>query len=240
MQIVRANAQISKHIIVALFYVLSFSIFCSELDTHKRTQVEIIAKLMESYLEERDNSICGGPNENSRMFQRKLSLTLTPNDFSNKNNIFIAILAGNSSFVKKFIFLHEGISSEIEMSGNFLQLAAAYSNKDIMRLLIEAGIDINSVTPHNIVSTPVEASPLIIAISLNQTNNALWLINSGANVNSKKGRTEDPLYKAISCNNQLVVNSLIVNGAVIRGEHKDIAEKIGIDLSISKSKGKGH
>lgn len=87
-----------------------------------------------------------------------------------------------------------------------LEFASAFGRIGIVKVLIKAGADVNAVNPRS------STTPLMAAASSGQAESVQLLINSGAELETKKlGRT--CLFNAVESRNKKTVQILINSGA---------------------------
>jgi uncharacterized protein len=120
-------------------------------------------------------------------------------------SIFDAAATGKTEIARKTIQRDLSILNSYSSHGFMaLHLAAFFGQKELAKLLIESGADVNAVS-HNM----QKVAPLHSAVASNQTEISQLLVGSGANVNAKQEKDFTPLHAAAQNGNVEIARSLI-------------------------------
>lgn len=117
------------------------------------------------------------------------------------------------------------IVAERKASGKRVALRSAAELGDLerVRLLVTQGADMNARTRRVMFGW----TPLLAAIYHERTNVALYLIQSGANVNMADDMGETPLMRAVEQGETLVVKELLSRGADLYAKDRSGIDAFG-------------
>lgn len=96
--------------------------------------------------------------------------------------------------------------------------AAKQGNIKILQLIIDHGADVNFIHEGY--------SALYAALKKRNTDGAILLVNSGADVNVKTSKGKSPLYKAVKSSAFRVIQHLLENGADVKTENGENQETV--------------
>jgi TolB-like protein/ankyrin repeat protein len=156
--------------------------------------------------------LAGKPNESAGLIDKAVRLD------PYHSPLHAAAKIGDSATVKKLIADGVSIATKDYYGKTALHVAAENGHENVAALLIDAGADIEAITPQSTRGfRDFGSSPLLITAHLGHTDVARLLINSGADVNFRtRGFWQwTVLHFAASNGHADIVELLIANGADI-------------------------
>ncbi len=108
-------------------------------------------------------------------------------------------------------------------NGSLLHAAATFGDAPLLEMLVDAGFGIED---HGGAS----ASALFTAVTSGRQDNAMWLIQHGANVNAVDTEGGSVLIHSLICKDQSIVDLLIHAGAKADAKAREVATKLGVHL----------
>ena len=139
--------------------------------------------------------------------------------------IHVAACNGNVEMVRHLIDSGADIEAQARsISGSFRPLggAARYDHEDVVRLLLEKGVNVNEedddIDP-----------PLNLACYHNNSSMIQLLLDHGAKIEGKDSQALTPLFRAVAMGNDTVIKTLLDNGA--NTEARDLMGRTPLILS---------
>ncbi len=102
------------------------------------------------------------------------------------------------------------IGRGLHYEGRHIHLACRVGNPDMVRMLLEKGVDVNLRGGVN------EITPLHVAVAENHVDVVVCLLERGADVNARDRRLNAPLHSAKSCE---IAQTLIAHGADVNAQN---------------------
>ena len=153
------------------------------------------------------------------------------------SSIFGAACIGDLATVKAFLEKGVDVNARGTRRGRTaLHIAASEGHKEVIKLLLENGADVNIGAHYNLtaadlamqrnhnevvellVSKGADISPLHIALYMKDEAKAMSLIESGADVNKRTPYGTTPLDRTVNAGLQDIVELLIANGADVNSK----------------------
>ena len=156
------------------------------------------------------DAIKSGNTENVNNILQKHPRLVYWIDYPDQTPIFTAVIEGNAKMVG--LLISKGAKINLFDSYNKALIYYAVSQKEIMGILLNSGIDINaSITDDG-------ETLLHVAIEKNNCEIILYLLSEGSKVNCTNNYRETPLHLAAKVNNKDIVDILLKSGADINAQ----------------------
>ncbi|XP_044585823.1 putative ankyrin repeat protein RF_0381 [Cotesia glomerata] len=136
--------------------------------------------------------------------------------YGNENPLYLAALKGDTKLFKKLYHLGANLHSKSEIRLSPLMIAARCGHLEIIKYLIEQGLDVNITEPD------CGSRLLHHAVTGSNTELVEFLLGNNAEIDAKKNHGETPLLCAISFENINIVKLLIARGADINTPRSSI------------------
>lgn len=215
--------KVSSYFLISLFFILINNIKAD--DEIPNDYARLYGELVIAHIEI-SNQVCGDFGDHYKKTQEKIVLLAKSLDVNNPYALTIAIASKELKHVKNL--LKEGASLTMPDTGTLLHFAAVHSSPSIIAFLINQGLDINGIGDGKEFMFDANGSPLLDAVANNNTANAKWLIDNGADVNLSNNNGGTPLLMAIYCQNIEIEKYLIKNGALFTPEVNELLNKLRI------------
>jgi len=134
-----------------------------------------------------------------------------------EDTLLTASLRGDVKAVKEFIKKGANVNEKDNNGFTILMLTARQNNPEIIKLLLDAGADMNAVSGEATFDGKYTA--LALAAGNNQVENIKLLLAAGAKVNVKDLRQNTPLHYA--ANNEEMTKMLLAAGADVNAKGED-------------------
>jgi hypothetical protein len=153
--------------------------------------------------------------------QRLLATALTEATASSGPKVLVFAVTANS--LENVRRLSEAGASRVGDNGSLLHAAAAFADPPVLEYLIGIGLGVDELGGAG-------GPALMVAATNNRLDNAVWLIEHGANVNATDRSGGQVLRVAMVCRDQSVVDFLLDAGAVPDEKTREVANRLGLRL----------
>ena len=134
--------------------------------------------------------------------------------------LVFAVTANSLENVRR---LNEAGAPRLGDNGSLLHAAAVFADPPMLEYLIGIGFGVDELGGAG-------GPALMVAVTNDRLDNAAWLLQHGANVNSTDRWGVQVLRYAMVCRDQAVVDFLIEAGAVPDDKTREVAERLGLRL----------